>query len=54
MLKYRSFLDAKRGHTWVRFDILLDRMGVSVILVSAGLCLAALGALICLRARPAA
>jgi hypothetical protein len=27
---------------------------LSVILVSAGLCIAALGALLCLRARPAA
>ena len=32
------------------FGLLLDRMGKSVILVSAGLCLSALGALLCLRA----
>ena len=32
------------------FGLLLDTMGTSVILVSAGLCLAALGALLCLRA----
>jgi MFS family permease len=32
------------------FGILLDRMGESVILVSGGLCLSALGALLCLRA----
>jgi len=32
------------------FGILLDRMGISVIFVSAGLCLAALGALLCLPA----
>jgi MFS family permease len=32
------------------FWLLLDTMGTSVILVSAGLCLAALGALLCLRA----
>ena len=31
------------------FGLLLDRMGVSAIVVSAGLCLAALGALLCLR-----
>jgi MFS family permease len=36
------------------FGFLLDRMGTSVILVSAGLCLAALGALLCLRAGPSA
>jgi MFS family permease len=36
------------------FGFLLDRMGLSVILVSAGLCLAALGALLCLRADAAA
>jgi hypothetical protein len=36
------------------FGFLLDRMGVSVILVSAGLCLIALGALLCLRAAPEA
>jgi predicted MFS family arabinose efflux permease len=34
------------------FGILLDAMGVSVIYVSAALCLAALVALFCLRARP--
>jgi MFS family permease len=34
------------------FGLLLDAMGISVILVSAGLCLAALGALLCLRASP--
>lgn len=34
------------------FGILLDAMGVSVIYVSAALCLAALAALFCLRARP--
>jgi hypothetical protein len=37
----------------VLFGLMLDAMGVSVIFVSAGLCLAALGALLCLRARPA-
>jgi hypothetical protein len=31
------------------FGLLLDAMGTSVILVSAGLCLAAMGALLCLR-----
>ena len=31
------------------FGLLLDAMGTSVILVSASLCLAALGALLCLR-----
>jgi MFS family permease len=36
------------------FGFLLDRMGMSVILVSAGLCIMALGALLCLRAGPAA
>jgi MFS family permease len=36
------------------FGFLLDRMGLSVIFVSAGLCLAALGALLCLRSGPAA
>jgi hypothetical protein len=35
------------------FGLLLDTMGTSVILVSAGLCLAAFGALLCLRASPA-
>jgi MFS family permease len=35
------------------FGLLLDIMGTSVILVSAGLCLAAFGALLCLRASPA-
>jgi hypothetical protein len=35
------------------FGFLIDRMGVSVIFVSAGLCVAALGALMCLRAGPA-
>jgi predicted MFS family arabinose efflux permease len=35
------------------FGLLLDAVGVSVIYVSAGLCLAALGALLCLRAAPA-
>jgi predicted MFS family arabinose efflux permease len=35
------------------FGLLLDAMGTSVILVSAGLCLAAFGALLCLRASPA-
>jgi MFS family permease len=35
------------------FGLLLDAVGVSVIWVSAGLCLAALGALLCLHARPA-
>ncbi len=34
------------------FGVLLDAMGVSVIYVSAALCLAALAALFCLRARP--
>jgi MFS family permease len=34
------------------FGFLIDRMGMSVVLVSAGLCLAALGALMCLRAGP--
>lgn len=34
------------------FGLLLDAMGVPVIFVSAGLCLAALGALLCLRAAP--
>jgi len=34
------------------FGLLLDVMGVSVIYVSAALCLAALAALFCLRARP--
>jgi len=34
------------------FGLLLDAMGDSVIFVSAGLCLAALGALLCLRATP--
>ena len=34
------------------FGLLLDVMGVSVVYVSAALCLAALGALLCLRARP--
>ena len=34
------------------FGLLLDAMGVSVIYVSAALCLAALAALFCLRARP--
>jgi len=33
----------------VIFGLLLDAMGTSVIFVSAGLCLAALGALLCLR-----
>jgi MFS family permease len=37
----------------VVFGLLLDRMGVSVIFVSAGLCVAALGALLCLSASPA-
>ena len=36
------------------FGFLLDRMGVSVVLVSAGLCIMALGALLCLRTGPAA
>jgi len=36
------------------FGLLLDRMGKSVILVSAGLCLSALAALLCLRATSAA
>jgi hypothetical protein len=31
---------------------MLDALGVSAIFVSAGLCLAALGALLCLRAKP--
>ena len=35
------------------FGLLLDRMGVAVIAVSAALCLAALAALFCLRAKPA-
>jgi hypothetical protein len=35
------------------FGLLLDRMGVAVISVSAALCLAALAALFCLRARSA-
>ncbi len=35
------------------FGLLLDRMGKSAIIVSAGLCLSALGALFCLRATPA-
>src|SRR6185437_3584615 len=35
------------------FGLLLDRLGVAVISVSAALCLAALGALLCLRTRPA-
>jgi MFS family permease len=35
------------------FGLLLDAMGKSVILVSAGLCLSALAALLCLRAPPA-
>jgi hypothetical protein len=34
------------------FGLLLDAMGTSVILVSAGLCIAALAALLCLRATP--
>ena len=34
------------------FGVLLDAMGVSVVYVSAALCLAALAALFCLRARP--
>ena len=34
------------------FGLLLDRMGTSVILVSASLCLSALGALLCLRVTP--
>jgi hypothetical protein len=34
------------------FGFLLDAMGVAVIFVSAGLCLAALAALLCLRAHP--
>ncbi|MGP0094327.1 MAG: MFS transporter [Xanthobacteraceae bacterium] len=34
------------------FGLLLDAMGVSVIFVSAGLCLAALGALLCLHPAP--
>lgn len=34
----------------VVFGLLLDRMGISVIFVSAGLCVAALGALLCLSA----
>jgi len=37
----------------ILFGLLLDAMGVSAIFISAGLCLAALGALLCLRARPA-
>jgi MFS family permease len=32
------------------FGILMDRLGLSVLFVSAGLCLAALGALLCVRA----
>jgi MFS family permease len=36
----------------VLFGLMLDAMGVSVIWVSAGLCLAALAALMCLHARP--
>jgi MFS family permease len=32
------------------FGFLIDRMGISVVFVSAGLCVAALGALMCLRA----
>ncbi len=35
------------------FGLLLDRLGMASICVSALLCLAALGALLCLRARPA-
>src|SRR5207244_3943265 len=35
------------------FGLLLDTMGIAVLFVSAGLCLAALGALLCLRPRPA-
>ena len=34
------------------FGLMLDALGVSAIFVSAGLCLAALGALFCLRAKP--
>jgi hypothetical protein len=34
------------------FGLLLGAMGVSVVYVSAALCLAALAALLCLRARP--
>jgi len=33
------------------FGLMLDALGVSAIFVSAGLCLAALGALLCLRAK---
>ena len=36
------------------FGLLLDAVGVSALLVSAGLCLAALSALFCLRAKPPA
>jgi MFS family permease len=36
----------------ILFGLMLDAIGVSVIWVSAGLCLAALAALMCLRARP--
>lgn len=35
------------------FGLMLDHIGVSAIYVSAGLCLAALGALLCLQAKPA-
>ncbi|HTP81796.1 MAG TPA: MFS transporter [Alphaproteobacteria bacterium] len=35
------------------FGLLLDRIGLAAIWVSASLCLAALGALLCLRTRPA-
>jgi len=34
------------------FGLLLDELGLASILISAGACLAALGALLCLRARP--
>ena len=34
------------------FGLLLDAIGVSALLVTAGLCLAALGALLCLRPKP--
>ena len=33
------------------FGLLLDAIGLSALIVSAGLCLAALGALLCLRAK---
>jgi hypothetical protein len=35
------------------FGLLLDAIGVSALFISAGLCLAALAALLCLRSNPA-